>query len=222
MMKNNLIKSIFGLICLTLVFNLTTSLAKANETQDLPMPEESFLFDEMNQLEEINDFLFNDIDFQDTPSYEESLAIYQNKLLENSSSNMGPSIQPRSLFRLAFSVVRSGVNYVVKVTSKGKKIKDVRNSKLEVDVNKHINANNRFKDYGNIDTLVNYIVEDIRRTDSADLLKDGWNSIKTVYGKDNKLLEIRFYIEDGKLVSFNAFPDHSKKEAGNVIWLAPQ
>ncbi|WP_254664261.1 hypothetical protein [Lysinibacillus fusiformis] len=93
---------------------------------------------------------------------------------------------------------------------------------MEVDVNKHINANNRFKEYGNIDTLVNYIIEDIRRTDSGDLIKDGWNSIKTVYGKDNKLLEIRFYVEDGKLLSFNAFPDHSKKDASNVIWLAPQ
>ena len=118
--------------------------------------------------------------------------------------------------------MRSGVNYVVKVTSKGNKIKDVRNGKLEVDVSKHINAGNRFKDYGDMDKLVKYIVEDIRRSDQDNVVKDGWNSIKTYYGKGDKKLEIRFYIEDGKLLSFNAFPDHSKKEAGNVIWLIPQ
>lgn len=118
--------------------------------------------------------------------------------------------------------MRSGVNYVVKVTSKGNKIKDVRNGRLEVDVNKHINAKNRFKDYGDMDKLIKYIVEDIRRVDAAGMIKNGDNSIKTVYGKDNKLLEIRFHIKDGELYQFNAFPNHSDRELGNVIWLAPQ
>jgi len=225
-MKNNLIKSIIGLICFTLVFSIISpSLAQATESQDLQInnsfSQETLVDNEIDK-EEINDFLYSEEDFQDTLPYEEALAIYQNKLLENSNSNIEPSTQQRNLFRLVFSVVRSGVNYVVKVTSKGKKIKDVRNGKLEVDVSKHINANNRFKDYGSMDKLVKYIVEDIRRTDVGDLIKDGHNSIKTLYGKDKKLLEIRFYVEDGKLLSFNAFPAHSARDAGNVIWLVPQ
>jgi len=94
--------------------------------------------------------------------------------------------------------------------------------KRRVDVSKHINAGNRFKDYGDMDKLVKYIVEDIRRSDQDNVVKDGWDSIKTYYEKGDKKLEIRFFIEDGKLLSFNAFPDHSSKDAGNVIWLIPQ
>lgn len=103
-----------------------------------------------------------------------------------------------------------------------KAVKSVRNGKLEIDVKKHINAGNRFENYGNMDKLVDYIVEDIRRVDDLVLAKEGWNSIKTMYGSTNKKLEIRFFVEDGKLLSFNAFPDHSKKEAGNVMWMVPQ
>lgn len=81
---------------------------------------------------------------------------------------------------------------------------------------------NRFKDWGDMDKLVKYIVEDVRRSDQDNVVKYGFDSIKTYYGKGDKKLEIRFFIEDGKLLSFNAFPDHSNKEAGNVIWLIPQ
>lgn len=73
-----------------------------------------------------------------------------------------------------------------------------------------------------MDKLVKYIVEDIRRVDAAGLVKNGDNSIKTIYGKDAKLLEIRFHVKNGELYQFNAFPDHSKRELGNVIYLAPQ
>lgn len=176
----------------------------------------------MESDKSINDFLYSEEGFQDAPSYEESLAIYQNKLLENSNTDIQPSIQSFGILRLIFSVLKSGANYIVKVTSKGKKIKDVRNGKLEIDVDKHINAKNRFKDYGDMDDLIEYIVEDIARSDEAGYVKDGHNSNKTVYGKDNKLLEIRFYVKDKKLYSFNAFPNHSNRDAGNVILLAPQ
>ena len=89
-------------------------------------------------------------------------------------------------------------------------------------MSKHINANNRFKDYGDIDKLVKYIVDDIKRLDDYGLAKSGDNTIRTVYGSDNKLLEIRFHVKDGKLYSFNAFPGHSTRDLGNVVYLVPQ
>lgn len=38
----------------------------------------------------------------------------------------------------------------------------------------------------------------------------------------NKLLEIRFHVKDGELYSFNAFPGHSTRDLGNVVYLVPQ
>ncbi|MGE7597079.1 hypothetical protein [Lysinibacillus fusiformis] len=224
-MKNNLFKGFIFMLSFMLVFSvMSPALANASELQELPINDslnyEETGFDELDFDELTNNFLLGIGDFENPLSDEESLTIFNNKILENQYSNEHPSVEQFNLFRLAFSVVRSGVNYVVKVTSKGNKIKDVRNGKLEVDVNKHINAKNRFKDYGDMDKLIKYIVEDIRRVDEGKLIKDGHNSIKTFYG--DKKLEIRFYVKDGKLQSFNAFPDHSKKEAGNVIWLVPQ
>lgn len=189
-----------------------------------------------NDLEEVNEWssselnLVDDIlasdfmtfkDMTDLSTYERSLYTYQKNINQNPIIT-DTEIQPYFLLRLLFSLAKSGQNYVLKVSKKGKTIKDVRNGKLEVDVDKHINAKNRFKDYGDIDKLVKYIVEDIRRLDELGLVKAGDNSIKTVYGKDQKLLEIRFHIKDGKLYHFNAFPNHSSRDLGNVVWLTPQ
>ncbi|WP_246020487.1 hypothetical protein [Lysinibacillus telephonicus] len=214
-MKSKLLKSFIVFLNFILIFSiLSPSLVNASETQNVQYSK--------TEEELINDFLYNDEDFQDTLTYQESLEIYNRNILENSHSISEQTIKPFNLFSLLFSLVRSGTTYIIKVTKKGNVIKNVRNGKLEVDVSKHINAKNRFKDYGNIDKLVKYIVEDIRRVDELKKIKEGHNSIKTVYGPDNKLLEIRFYVKDGELYSFNAFPNHSSRDAGNVIWLAPQ
>lgn len=102
------------------------------------------------------------LDFKDMESqaltYSEAMNIYKEKTGKG-EINLGEikeesTIAPLNWLRLLFSLVKSGTNYIIKVTSKGKTIKDVRNGKLEVDVSKHINANNRFKDYGDIDKLV--------------------------------------------------------------------
>lgn len=184
--------------------------------------------DSSTQLNLVDDISESDFmtfkDMTDISTYKESFVIYQDKISGNSVNSEVEAfeVEAFNIFRLIFSLVRSGTNYVLKVTSKGKTIKNVRNGKLEVDVDKHINAKNRFKDYGDMDKLVKYIVEDIRRVDAEGLVKNGDNSIKTVYGKDNKLLEIRFHVKDGELYQFNAFPNHSDRQLGNVIWLAPQ
>lgn len=188
----------------------------ANEKEEIY--EESFT--QLNSVDDISESDFMTFkDMTDVLTYEESFLTYQNAINENSINS---EVEQYNIFKLLFSLVKSGKNFILKVSSKGKTIKNVRNGKLEVDVDKHINAKNRFKNYGDIDKLVKYIVEDIRRVDAGGWVKNGDNSIKTVYGKDNKLLEIRFHVKDGELYQFNAFPDHSSRDLGNVIWLAPQ
>lgn len=186
------------------------------------VPIQSFASENENVQEDIfeSDFI-NFEDFTDTLSYEESFAIYQEKIAETPEISQ---VQPYFLLRLLFSLVKSGTNYVLKITSKGKTIKSVRNGKLEVDLKTHINAKDRFSkaNYGNLDTLVKYIVEDIRRMDAAGFVKNGDNTIRTVYGKDQKLLEIRFHVQKGELLQFNALPDHSRRDLGNVVYLVPQ
>jgi len=155
-MKNNLFKGFIFMLSFMLVFSvMSPALANASEIQELPT-NDSLNHEETDFDELTNNFLLGIGDFEDPLSDEESLAIFNNKILENQYSNDHPSVEQFNLFRLAFSVVRSGVNYVVKVTSKGNKIKDVRNGKLEVDVSKHINAGNRFKDYGDMDNGLIY------------------------------------------------------------------
>lgn len=215
----SLSRKIFSsIMAMILLFTVIPIHSFASENLSEEITEESF-----NQLELVDSLLESDFmnfkDMTDVLTYEENFITYQENIQENQE---GSEIQPYNIFRLLFSLVKSGTNYIVKVTSKGKTIKNVRNGKLEVDVNKHINAKNRFEKYGNMDKLVKYIVEDIRRVDAAGLVKNGDNSIKTIYGKDAKLLEIRFHVKNGELYQFNAFPDHSKRELGNVIYLAPQ
>lgn len=176
--------------------------------------------------ENVEDLYESDfLNFEDLESgsltYEEAIKIY-NEEITNAEIHEEQKIQPFNLFRLLFSIAKSGANYIVKVSSKGKTIKGVRNGELKVDVSRHINAKNRFKDYGDIDKLVEYIVEDIRRLDAAGYVEEGDNTIKTVYGSDNKLLEIRLNVENGILRQFNAFPNHSNRQLGNVRYLAPQ
>lgn len=192
----------------------------ANENESESIKEDSF-----TQLRLVDDVYESDFlnfkDMTDLSTSTDSFVVYPEKINQNSAELV---VQPNNIFRLLFSVIKNGALYIVKVSSKGKTIKDVRNGKLEVDVDSHINAKNRFgeKNYGSMDKLVKYIVEDIRRADAAGLVKEGDNSIKTVYGEDLKPLEIRFHVSDGKLLQFNAFPNHSKRELGNVLWLVPQ
>ena len=46
--------------------------------------------------------------------------------------------------------------------------------------------NNRFKDWGDMDKLVKYIVEDIHRSDQDNVVKYGFNSIKRITEKEIK------------------------------------
>ena len=209
-MLKKIFSSMMAVILLLAVIPIN-SFANENELEGIT---KELLIQSIDDISESDFMTFKDM--TDVTTYEESFAVYQ----ENNPVNL--EVEQYNIFRLLFSVLKSGANYIVKVTSKGKTIKGVRNGKLEVDVNKHINAKNRFKDYGDMDKLVKYIVEDIRRVDEGGWVKSGDNSIKTVYGKDNKLLEIRFHVKDGELYQFNAFPNHSDRELGNVIWLAPQ
>ncbi|OEH91063.1 hypothetical protein BFG57_06735 [Bacillus solimangrovi] len=68
-----------------------------------------------------------------------------------------------------------------------------------------------------------YLNEDIIRVDELNSVKNGGDTtIRTVYGRTNKPLEIRFHVQDGELKSFNAFPGHSKRDVDNLIWSASQ
>ena len=64
--------------------------------------------------------------------------------------------------------------------------------------------NNRFKDWGDMDKLVKYIVEDIHRSDQDNVVKYGFNSIKRITEKEIKIRN-SFLYRGWKIIKFQCF-----------------
>ncbi len=101
-MKNNLFKGFIFMLSFMLVFSvMSPALANASEIQELPT-NDSLNHEETDFDELTNNFLLGIGDFEDPLSDEESLAIFNNKILENQYSNDHPSVEQFNLFSLRF------------------------------------------------------------------------------------------------------------------------
>lgn len=91
-MKNNLFKGFIFMLSFMLVFSvISPALANASELQELPINDslihEETGFDELDFDELTNNFLLGIGDFENPLFDEESLTIFNNKILENQYSN---------------------------------------------------------------------------------------------------------------------------------------